>query len=214
MVALLNKAINMNASLPAIKFTKSVAKNIIRNRGGQVLCGNFSSVASRPANEYSDDGLRVDSLETSFQLKSNLNVVKKNVMPRLAELKEKLKTNKDDGMVLLKPKLTKGTLSNSKTKSGKTSDTSWREVLAWAKQYYADDIQLGPNEKMLTDSFGRTHQYLRISLGERCNLRCLYCMPPEGVPLQPTENLLDANEIDRLVNLFNAGGVDKVRKTM
>lgn len=66
---------------------------------------------------------------------------------------------------------------------------------------------------MLTDQFGRFHNYLRVSLSERCNLRCLYCMPAEGVPLQPKDDLLTADEIARLVNLFARAGVDKVRLT-
>lgn len=52
---------------------------------------------------------------------------------------------------------------------------------------------------MLTDSFGRVHSYLRISLTERCNLRCLYCMPDEGVELTPALHLLSSEEILRLV---------------
>ena len=42
------------------------------------------------------------------------------------------------------------------------------------------------------DSHGRNHTYLRLSLTERCNLRCQYCMPEEGNPVQPTEKLLTA----------------------
>ena len=45
----------------------------------------------------------------------------------------------------------------------------------------------------------RMHTYLRISLTERCNLRCLYCMPEEGVPLARSEDLLTTEEIMRLV---------------
>ena len=65
----------------------------------------------------------------------------------------------------------------------------------------------------LTDTFGRKHTYLRISLTERCNLRCQYCMPAEGVPLQPQERILTFEEIIRLTKIFIAGGVDKVRLT-
>ena len=42
-----------------------------------------------------------------------------------------------------------------------------------------------PGPAMLTDTFDRHHTYLRISLTERCNLRCTYCMPSEGIELQP-----------------------------
>lgn len=66
---------------------------------------------------------------------------------------------------------------------------------------------------MLIDSFGRMHTYLRISLTERCNLRCHYCMPPEGVDLTPKPQLLSLNEILRLAYLFVASGVDKIRLT-
>ncbi len=43
--------------------------------------------------------------------------------------------------------------------------------------------ELPPVSPALTDTFGRRHNYLRISLTEKCNLRCQYCMPEEGVPL-------------------------------
>lgn len=65
----------------------------------------------------------------------------------------------------------------------------------------------------LTDTFGRRHTYLRISLTERCNLRCQYCMPEEGVQLQPREAILTFEEIERLARLFVAAGVDKIRLT-
>ena len=48
---------------------------------------------------------------------------------------------------------------------------------------------------MLTDTFGRHHNYLRISLTEQCNLRCTYCMPAEGVALTPKSHLMTAQEI-------------------
>lgn len=65
----------------------------------------------------------------------------------------------------------------------------------------------------LTDSFGRRHTYLRISLTERCNLRCTYCMPADGVPLQPQERLLRSEEILRLAEVFVSLGVTKIRLT-
>ena len=65
----------------------------------------------------------------------------------------------------------------------------------------------------LTDSFGRHHTYLRISLTERCNLRCLYSMPEEGIELTPNANLLTAPEIERVARLFVAHGVNKIRLT-
>ncbi|XP_017080428.1 molybdenum cofactor biosynthesis protein 1 isoform X2 [Drosophila eugracilis] len=80
--------------------------------------------------------------------------------------------------------------------------------------------QLEPLEKQverknspLTDTFGRHHSYLRISLTERCNLRCDYCMPAEGVPLQPKGKLLTTEEILRLARIFVKQGVRKIRLT-
>lgn len=70
-----------------------------------------------------------------------------------------------------------------------------------------------PVSSMLVDSFGRKHTYLRISLTERCNLRCQYCMPAEGVELTPSPQLLSQKEIVRLANLFVSSGVTKIRLT-
>lgn len=66
---------------------------------------------------------------------------------------------------------------------------------------------------MLTDTFGRVHTYLRISLTERCNLRCQYCMPAEGVPLKPHADILTFEEIERIATLFVRAGVTKIRLT-
>ncbi|XP_052861974.1 molybdenum cofactor biosynthesis protein 1 [Anopheles cruzii] len=65
----------------------------------------------------------------------------------------------------------------------------------------------------LTDTFGRFHSYLRISLTERCNLRCKYCMPEDGVTLTAKERLLTGSEVIRLAQLFVAEGVRKIRLT-
>ncbi|XP_032718171.1 molybdenum cofactor biosynthesis protein 1 isoform X1 [Lontra canadensis] len=70
-----------------------------------------------------------------------------------------------------------------------------------------------PFSAFLTDSFGRQHSYLRISLTEKCNLRCQYCMPEEGVPLTPKADLLTTEEILTLARLFVKEGIDKIRLT-
>lgn len=70
-----------------------------------------------------------------------------------------------------------------------------------------------PFSDFLTDTFNRQHDYLRISLTERCNLRCLYCMPEEGVPLSPPDHLLTTPEIVYLSSLFVSQGVTKIRLT-
>ncbi|KAJ5167451.1 uncharacterized protein N7482_006232 [Penicillium canariense] len=70
-----------------------------------------------------------------------------------------------------------------------------------------------PFSEFLTDSFHRQHDYLRISVTERCNLRCLYCMPEEGIELSPPARLLTSPEIVYLSSLFVSQGVTKIRLT-
>uniref|UniRef100_A0A4W3JQU0 Molybdenum cofactor biosynthesis protein 1 n=1 Tax=Callorhinchus milii TaxID=7868 RepID=A0A4W3JQU0_CALMI len=70
-----------------------------------------------------------------------------------------------------------------------------------------------PFSAFLTDHFGRHHNYLRISLTEKCNLRCQYCMPEEGVKLTPRAQMLTVKEVVTLAGLFVKQGVDKVRLT-
>ena len=65
----------------------------------------------------------------------------------------------------------------------------------------------------LQDSFGRFHNYLRISLTEKCNLRCVYCMPMEGVPLTPKADHLSLEERKRSIRIFTQLGVTKIRFT-
>lgn len=65
----------------------------------------------------------------------------------------------------------------------------------------------------LTDSHGRSFNYLRVSLTDRCNFRCLYCMPPEGISLHPRKDILRIEEIEKLIRIFVSLGVDRVRLT-
>lgn len=65
----------------------------------------------------------------------------------------------------------------------------------------------------LVDSFGRKHTYLRISVTDRCNLRCQYCMPPEGIQLKKKDELLSFEEIIRVARVFVASGIEKIRIT-
>ncbi len=67
--------------------------------------------------------------------------------------------------------------------------------------------------KPLVDNFGRTHDNLRISVTDRCNIRCFYCMPEEGVKFQPHEQILRFEEIERFVRVAATLGVRKLRIT-
>ncbi len=161
-------------------------------------------------------------LESSVQRLNVMNRVAKNGilqtvkvkkhMPRLDELRSRLaKSNHEEDTKIFSLRSSSkvgGGSSNSSTKAKSDNDMTWREVLAAAKEHLSKNIS--QDEMLLTDAYSRKHSYLRISLGERCNLRCLYCMPPEGVPLQPSEKILNAYEISRLVQLFTSRGVDKV----
>jgi cyclic pyranopterin phosphate synthase len=79
------------------------------------------------------------------------------------------------------------------------------------------EVGLGPAGRAraqgLFDRYGRSHGYLRISVIEKCNLRCRYCMPEEGVPPLPKGDLLSFEEIERLAALFVRLGVHKIRVT-
>ena len=66
---------------------------------------------------------------------------------------------------------------------------------------------------ILQDLHGRDHAYLRISLIERCNLRCSYCMPEEGVQLSPKSHLMTYEEIYEIAKTFVKHGVTKIRLT-
>ncbi|KAG8463001.1 hypothetical protein KFE25_001774 [Diacronema lutheri] len=70
-----------------------------------------------------------------------------------------------------------------------------------------------PADEVLTDRHGRRHTYLRLSLTERCSLRCGYCMPADGVKLTAAERLLKPAEMLRIAEAFVLAGVTKIRLT-
>jgi molybdenum cofactor biosynthesis protein A len=69
------------------------------------------------------------------------------------------------------------------------------------------------NTNPMQDNHGRAHNYLRISITEHCNLRCTYCMPPEGIALTPRTHLMTADEIVTIAKTFVKLGVTKIRLT-
>ncbi|KQT26131.1 cyclic pyranopterin phosphate synthase MoaA [Chryseobacterium sp. Leaf405] len=66
---------------------------------------------------------------------------------------------------------------------------------------------------MIKDTFGRVHDYLRVSLTDNCNLRCFYCMPEEKYAFAPAAKLMQADEIETIAKLFVKHGVKKIRLT-
>jgi cyclic pyranopterin phosphate synthase len=67
--------------------------------------------------------------------------------------------------------------------------------------------------KNAVDAYGRRMNYLRISLTDRCNFRCVYCMPASGMVFQPRDELLTDEELLRLIRVFANTGVTKIRLT-
>lgn len=69
--------------------------------------------------------------------------------------------------------------------------------------------QSGP----LVDRFGRTHRNLRVSVTDRCNIRCFYCMPLENVQFKPRHEILSFEEMERFVRVAATLGIRKIRLT-
>ncbi|MCB0607147.1 MAG: radical SAM protein, partial [Lewinella sp.] len=65
----------------------------------------------------------------------------------------------------------------------------------------------------ITDNHGRLINYLRLAVTDRCNLRCFYCMPEEGIKYAPRKDLLSYEEMLRLIHLVAGMGIEKVRIT-
>lgn len=70
-----------------------------------------------------------------------------------------------------------------------------------------------PGSTELVDTFGRVARDLRVSVTDRCNLRCTYCMPAEGLPWLPKPEMLDDAELLRVISVFVSLGVTQVRLT-
>jgi len=66
---------------------------------------------------------------------------------------------------------------------------------------------------MIEDTYHRTHNYLRISLTDVCNLRCFYCMPEESYDFTPLKHLMQPDEVEKIAKVFVDLGVDKIRLT-
>src|SRR5258706_3608572 len=65
----------------------------------------------------------------------------------------------------------------------------------------------------LYDNHGRPINYLRLAVTDRCNLRCFYCMPEEGIHYLPKKELLTFEEIERMVTMMAQLGITKIRLT-
>ncbi len=77
----------------------------------------------------------------------------------------------------------------------------------------ADGPSLADSRPITQDTFGRTIDYLRVSITDRCNLRCVYCMPRGGIIPKPREAILHSEEIARMVEAAASSGFRAVRLT-
>ena len=66
---------------------------------------------------------------------------------------------------------------------------------------------------MLVDTFGRVHRDLRVSVTDRCNLRCTYCMPPDFADWIPGDHLLSIDELMTVISVAVGQGIDSIRLT-
>ena len=74
-------------------------------------------------------------------------------------------------------------------------------------------MKLGTLQSSLKDSYGRAIRDLRISITDRCNFRCFYCMPEEAMEWKPKPEILTYEEIIHLAEIFVGLGIDKLRVT-
>lgn len=70
-----------------------------------------------------------------------------------------------------------------------------------------------PESGPLVDPFNRVHTYLRVSVTDRCNYRCVYCLPAEGVQFMTRRHLLTYEEFARLARIFASMGIERIRLT-
>src|SRR5687767_894022 len=93
-----------------------------------------------------------------------------------------------------------------------SSDSSVISVSPWLFKRSAQKMMLSNNAPLI-DTFGRVHTSLRISVTDRCNIRCFYCMPNENVRFRPRDEILTFEEITRFVRVVSQMGVHRLRLT-
>lgn len=84
-----------------------------------------------------------------------------------------------------------------------------KDSVVFCKPYLKNELR----SPLLVDTFHRTHNYLRISLTDNCNLRCFYCMPEEDISCATREQLMSVDEILQIAQTFVNLGVQKIRLT-
>lgn len=176
------------------------------------------SALPQPACHISDDdsgsdirnlklGVPETRVRSAQQSEERLRQRHNSVLPTAEEVRKALKSGSD----LDCGSGTHNTAASTKQQplqQQQYSQVSWRDAVRAFRN--ADPPH---SRAVLTDTHERRHSYLRISLTERCNLRCVYCMPENGVDLTPSAELLTTQEILRLAGIFATEGVTKIRLT-
>ena len=88
-----------------------------------------------------------------------------------------------------------------------------RPVASSTERTGGSDATVMATSGPLVDRYGRVHDDLRISVTDRCNLRCVYCMPDEGMTFLPRGDVLAFEEIERVARVARSLGVDAIRLT-
>jgi len=91
-------------------------------------------------------------------------------------------------------------------------DRQRRELPLYGQQQ-DDDLREVPTSGLLVDSYGRRIKNLRISVTDKCNFRCTYCMPAEGLPWLPKTEILSYEEITRIARVAVHLGIEQIRLT-
>jgi len=133
-------------------------------------------------------------------------VLHQNPKPRLNKLREQLSVDQHLN-------ISDYNIHTNKIQKPSNNQDDENYELPQRVQNILTNLRQNSKESMLTDTYNRVHNYLRISLIEKCNLRCQYCMPEEGTTLQPSSKLLTTSELQNLTKLFIESGVTKVRLT-
>lgn len=143
---------------------------------------------------------------------SSAATLKENEFPRLQALRAQLQQDQQKQPPIIHVSRTTGSREPVKQQQQpRERNTTPQPVDAVQLREWMDQLPSPDSAAILLDTYGRFHNYLRISVVERCNLRCTYCMPAEGVPL--SDNLLSTTEILQLAEHFVSRGVTKFRLT-
>ncbi|KAG6546567.1 hypothetical protein Mapa_012116 [Marchantia paleacea] len=188
--------------LPALCSSASGACTPVNERGGHVTQRNLSTSVVDPSH--------FSNLQAARNCSSQRSIRGERHFCAMVAEEPALQTH-EESWVSAEAAVVASPTTEDRNSSHSFATTSQTLINSLASRQHLPDEPMVSD--MLVDTHGRRHNYLRISLTERCNLRCKYCMPADGVELTAAPQLLAENEIMRIARLFVAGGVNKIRLT-